>query len=158
TFHCILFICAILLAGPLKAEPGSPPDDQPSAFGGELKKLRLIPMCSPEPARYRVWKVHNRNHFTIHFTWNVYQTDQSGSGVATADGEVSFTTTSVDGPNTTRIFVDGEEHDVQASQPEACQPPPPSIPQPPPHRPEKHVTICHRPPGNPENMHELVVG
>lgn len=99
------------LAGPLETGDGG------------WKKLKLTSMCSPEPDVYRVWRVRNVNSFDKPFTWDVYETDQTGSGIAYANSDVFFTTQTVPGPNTVRVFVYGQQHDVKASQPDACDPP-----------------------------------
>ncbi|MEO0562532.1 MAG: hypothetical protein AAF125_10480 [Chloroflexota bacterium] len=87
--------------------------------------LRLTSLCSPDPNTVRIWRVRNTNTNPVDFTWDVVGTDQTGSGTVpggSADnpGEVTFETVAVDGPNTTRIFVNGEQQDVKASTPDAC--------------------------------------
>ncbi len=87
--------------------------------------LRLTSMCSPDPDAYRVWRVRNNNEVDMDFTWDVVGTEQTGNGwVPAAGGGVPgfsyFNTITVPGPNTTRIWVDGVQHDVKASNPAAC--------------------------------------
>ncbi|MEO0566032.1 MAG: hypothetical protein AAF125_28250, partial [Chloroflexota bacterium] len=91
----------------------------------EDERIRLTSLCSPDPDSIRIWRVRNTNTDPIDFTWDVVGTDQTGSGTVPGGsednpGEVTFETIAVDGPNTTRIFVDGEEQDVKASTPDAC--------------------------------------
>jgi len=90
-----------------------------------ITQLRLTSLCSPDPDRIRVWRVRNTNPDPVDFTWDVVGTDQTGSGTVpggseATPGEVTFQTVTVDGPNTTRIFVDGEQQNVKASTPDAC--------------------------------------
>ncbi|MEQ9029208.1 MAG: hypothetical protein RLP44_10890, partial [Aggregatilineales bacterium] len=153
----------------------------PVMAGGQ-QSLRLTSMCSPEPHLYRVWRVRNTNSYDLGFTWSVYGTGQSGSGNAPANADTFFNTTTIDGPNTTVIFVDGVQQDVKASQPDACNPTPvpPSTatytpiplptqttiptntftytPSPTNTATEGTVTVCHIPPGNPANAHEITIG
>ncbi len=87
-------------------------------------KLTLTPVCSPEPAQFRVWRVHNSSLADIEFTWQVANTEQTGIGIALAETNVFFNTSTIEGPNTTRIFVNDEQHDVSDSLPDACNPTP----------------------------------
>lgn len=83
--------------------------------------LRLTSMCSPDPATVRVWRVRNPNPYDVPFTWDVYGTTQTGSGIAAASSDTFFETTTVpDSPNTVRLFVNGVQQDVKASTPAAC--------------------------------------
>lgn len=66
-----------------------------------------------------------KHPFAINFTWDVYNTSQSGSGTVPAiqgstPGEVTFQTTTVSGTNTTRIFWNGVLQDTKASTTAAC--------------------------------------
>ncbi len=66
--------------------------------------LNLTSMCSNNPAETRRWRVRNQTSAPINYTWDVYGTNQSGSGVA-QPGDSFFETITVPGsPNTTRIF------------------------------------------------------
>lgn len=66
--------------------------------------LNLTSMCSNNPAETRRWRVRNHTTSAISYTWDVYGTNQSGSGVA-QPGDNFFETVTVPGsPNTTRIF------------------------------------------------------
>ena len=66
--------------------------------------LNLTSMCSNNPAETRRWRVRNHTTSAISYTWDVYGTNQSGSGVA-LPGDNFFETVTVPGsPNTTRIF------------------------------------------------------
>lgn len=93
----------------------------------QQSQLRLTSLCSPSPDTIRVWRVRNTNPDPVDFTWDVVGTDQTGfatvpGGSVDNPGEVTFETVAVDGPNTTRIFVNGEQQDVKASTPDACEP------------------------------------
>ena len=66
--------------------------------------LNLTSMCSNDPSVSRRWRVRNATSTPIEFTWNVYGTNQSGSGLAVANGDTYFETVALAGPNTTKIF------------------------------------------------------
>jgi hypothetical protein len=66
--------------------------------------LNLTSMCSNDPSVSRRWRVRNATSTPIEFTWNVYGTSQSGSGLAAANGDTYFETVALAGPNTTKIF------------------------------------------------------
>jgi hypothetical protein len=66
--------------------------------------LNLTSMCSNDPTVSRRWRVRNATSTPIEFTWNVYGTSQSGSGLAAANGDTYFETVALAGPNTTKIF------------------------------------------------------
>jgi hypothetical protein len=66
--------------------------------------LNLTSMCSNDPSVSRRWRVRNATSTPIEFTWNVYGTNQSGSGLAAANGDTYFETVALAGPNTTKIF------------------------------------------------------
>ena len=87
--------------------------------------LQLTSMCSPSPDSVRVWRVRNHTNNDINFTWDVVGTQQTGQGVATASSDVFFETQTVPGSNTTRLYINGQQVDVKASNPAACDPPPP---------------------------------
>lgn len=93
--------------------------------------LNLTSMCSDNPAETRRWRVRNHTTSPISFTWDVYGTAQSGSGVA-APGDNFFETVTVpNSPNTTRIFwVVGSAtySKVKASGGAQCATPPVIIP------------------------------
>lgn len=100
-------------------------DKEIQAFFWTDRKLQLTSMCSPNPTSYRVWRVRNYNPFALNFTWDVYNTSQSGSGSVAAlqgstPGEVTFQATTVSGSNTTRIFVNGVLQDTKASTTATC--------------------------------------
>jgi hypothetical protein len=73
--------------------------------------LNLTSMCSDDPASSRRWRVRNFTDAPVEYTWIVYGTAQSGSGVAPA-GDSFFETATVGGPNTTiiRWVVDGVQY------------------------------------------------
>ncbi len=66
--------------------------------------LNLTSVCSNDPSVSRRWRVRNATSTPIEFTWNVYGTSQSGSGLAAANGDTYFETVALAGPNTTKIF------------------------------------------------------
>ncbi len=66
--------------------------------------LNLTSMCSNDPSVSRRWRVRNATSTPIEYTWNVYGTSQSGSGLAAANGDTYFETAANTGPNTTKIY------------------------------------------------------
>jgi predicted outer membrane repeat protein len=102
------------------------PTVTPTETATTLARLRLTSLCSPDPASVRVWRVRNTNPQAVDFTWDVYQTPQTGSGTVPAGStavpsDVTFQTQTVpNSPNTVRLFVNGVQQDVKASSPGAC--------------------------------------
>ena len=85
--------------------------------------LNLTSMCSNDPSVSRRWRVRNTTATPIEYTWNVYGTSQSGSGLA-APGDSYFETVALAGPNTTKIFwtVDNVSYNkVKASGGATCE-------------------------------------
>ena len=86
--------------------------------------LKLTSMCSNDPSVSRRWRVRNATSTPLEFTWNVYGTNQSGSGLAAANGDTYFETIALAGPNTTKIFwsVEGANYQtVKASGGATCE-------------------------------------
>ena len=86
--------------------------------------LKLTSMCSNDPSVSRRWRVRNATSTPLEFTWNVYGTNQSGSGLAAANGDTYFETVALAGPNTTKIFwsVEGANYQtVKASGGATCE-------------------------------------
>jgi hypothetical protein len=75
--------------------------------------LELTSVCGKTTKKKLTWRVHNPNPFPVDFTWRVRGTDQTGSGTAPADGDTRFKTRRVAGPNTTKLFVNGQKVDVE---------------------------------------------
>ncbi len=133
----------------------------------DIKKLKLTPRCSPDPSQYRVWRVHNENDFEVAFHWHVHNTHHFGEDVVPANGQLDFTTITVDGANTTGVFVGDDEHDSKDSSGEACNPSPtpePPTPIPPTEPPtdipvptERLIRICHCLPDPPYEKVEMDV-
>ena len=93
-----------------------------ATFGNyQIQKLTLTSMCSVDPSQTREWRVRNPNPLSVPFTWEVYGTTQHGTGTALANADVFFTTQTVSGPNTTKIYWNGGET-VKASGGAACAP------------------------------------
>ena len=88
-----------------------------------IAPLTLTSMCSDDPSETREWRVRNPNPFDVPFTWEVYGTGQTGSGTALANDDVFFATTTVAGPNTTKIYWNGGQT-VKASGGAQCEPQP----------------------------------
>ncbi|MCG8351712.1 MAG: hypothetical protein MI924_28420 [Chloroflexales bacterium] len=77
------------------------------------EKLNLTSMCDGR------WQVRNKNDYDITFSWDVYHRSESGSGVAKANDDVLFHTSQ--GSKTVRLFVNGAQVDVKASNPSSCR-------------------------------------
>jgi hypothetical protein len=73
-----------------------------------VARLQLTSLC---PAG--LFRVRNVFSEDIPFTWDVYNTSVSGSGVATANSDVQFNTGLASG--TVRLFVNGIQNDVKAT-------------------------------------------
>ncbi|WP_185154137.1 DNRLRE domain-containing protein [Fulvivirga sp. M361] len=69
----------------------------------DVAPLNLTSMCSQDPSIDRRWRVRNPNNFSIPVTWEVYGTSQNGV-VEALPGDVFFTTATVGGANTTKIY------------------------------------------------------
>lgn len=82
----------------------------------------LTSMCSSNPDSHRIWRVRNPNNEAISYHWDVYGTDQAGFGYASA-GDSFFSTNTIDGANTTRLFVDNVQQQVKAGNPASCEAP-----------------------------------
>ncbi|MGQ9683269.1 MAG: hypothetical protein ACUVX9_12065 [Anaerolineae bacterium] len=97
-------------------------------------KIWLTSMCSDDPSTYLVWRVSNRNEYSVDFTWDIYGSDpyQTGSGtVPAASGGVNGTTffqsvREYDSGNTARVFVNGVLNNVKASGLQQCATPTPT--------------------------------
>jgi hypothetical protein len=91
-----------------------------ATFGNTaIASLKLTSMCSVDPSETREWRVRNPNPFDVPFTWEVYPNVETGDGIADANSDVFFTTTTIEGPNTTKIYWNGGET-VKASGGAAC--------------------------------------
>ncbi|HTJ52464.1 MAG TPA: T9SS type A sorting domain-containing protein, partial [Cyclobacteriaceae bacterium] len=67
-----------------------------------IKALTLRTVCSDTPTSFRVWKIINNNQVPVQVSWNVNNTTQSGTHLATI-GESYFATQTVSGLNKTTI-------------------------------------------------------
>lgn len=90
--------------------------------------LQLIPVCSPDPTRVRVWQVLNPNPPALDFTWELGDTSQVGSstvpgGTADAPGQITFQTTTIEGANTALLLVNGVLNDIKLSTNDVCATP-----------------------------------
>ena len=74
-----------------------------------IKNLTLRTVCSDDPAVYRRWKVINNNVVPVPVLWQVDNTTQSGTHIATI-GESFFTTLKVSGLNKTTITWTDDEY------------------------------------------------
>ncbi len=78
----------------------------------QFTKLQLTAMCNGR------WRVRNPNAVPISFTWDIYKTTEKGVGVAPANSDVFFYTTT--GSKTARVFVGTQQQQVKASNSSAC--------------------------------------
>ena len=78
-----------------------------------IEKLNLTSMCSDDPDITREWRVRNPNNFSVNVRWEVVGTDQSGT-ITAEPGDSFFTTNTVDGANTTKIYWT-DEYEVEQS-------------------------------------------
>jgi hypothetical protein len=90
------------------------------------RRIQLTSLCSPEPSEVRRWRVRNPFPYPVTVTWRVYHTNQTGTlqlPAAPAGGfsEVFFDTQTVRGPNTVRLFYEGRQVDVKASNRCECE-------------------------------------
>lgn len=85
-----------------------------------FRKLILTSICSNDPTETRRWRVTNLNPFDIEFTWDIYGSTQKGTLIIKANDILIFETSTLPGPNTARIFVNGILHDVKASSGAKC--------------------------------------
>lgn len=74
----------------------------------EVLNLNLTSVCSDDPATERRWRIRNPNNFPVTVIWRVYRTAQTDTVEAPA-GDSFFTTATVGGANTTKIFWKNEE-------------------------------------------------
>jgi hypothetical protein len=77
------------------------------------QKLKLTSICDGR------WQVRNKNGYDITFSWDVYRGSESGTGVAKANDDVFFDTSK--GSKTVRLFVNGAQVDVKASNSSSCR-------------------------------------
>ncbi|MCP2729060.1 hypothetical protein [Limnofasciculus baicalensis] len=76
-----------------------------------ITPLELTSMGSTDG--FAIWRVRNLNYVNMNFTWQVYETGQKGKGIALARYDVFFKTILTDGSNTTRILVNGMQHNIR---------------------------------------------
>jgi PKD repeat protein len=82
--------------------------------------LQLTSICWNNPTEH-VFRVRNTSSVDVPFTWDVYNTDKSGSGTATP-GDTTFVIPGVYGSsNTTRLFVSGILVQTKATNQQICE-------------------------------------
>ncbi|MCB0310520.1 MAG: carboxypeptidase regulatory-like domain-containing protein, partial [Bdellovibrionales bacterium] len=89
-------------------------------------RLQLTSVCSDVPSETRRWRVRNTHNMAIAYSWDVYGSNQQGQGIAVVGDSYFETVTIPNSPNTTRIIVNGVQHDVKASGGAACPTPTPT--------------------------------
>jgi hypothetical protein len=92
-----------------------------------LRKLDLDAVCSPDPARFRVWRVQSTNPYPVDFDWFVVGLRNIESGSATVPaatgntpGQVTFTSRTQPGPNLGLVLVNGSLQDAALSTSSKC--------------------------------------
>lgn len=85
----------------------------------QIARLRLTSLCSDFPNQTRSWRVFNPASQPLAFSYEVFGTSQTGTLTA-APGELVFSTSTVSGPNTTIVRVNGVQQDVKASGGQQC--------------------------------------
>ncbi len=86
----------------------------------KMQKLELTSVCSDKPDVLRTWAAWNKNNVNIDFYWEVSDTNQTGFGIVMANGYAYFNTTTIEGKNIVRIFVNKIQQDTQVSKGEQC--------------------------------------
>ncbi|MDP1728573.1 MAG: hypothetical protein Q8L27_00025, partial [archaeon] len=66
------------------------------------------------------WQVRNKNDVDLEFSWRVYESNQNGSEIAIADGYSYFNTTTIEGGNIVKIFLEDIQQASKASSDEKC--------------------------------------
>ena len=87
-------------------------DDASFANPPAFDTLKLTSMCEGR------WRVRNPNGAPVRFTWDVAGQGEKGAGVVPASADVFFYTSG--GSQTARLFADGKQQQVKASNPSAC--------------------------------------
>lgn len=82
------------------------------AQSGNNNNLNLTSICNG------FWRVNNPNDYQVNFTWDVYNSSQSGSKILSANQETYFNTDG--GQETARIFVNNNLVDSQANNQTPC--------------------------------------
>ncbi|WKN42932.1 T9SS type A sorting domain-containing protein [Tunicatimonas pelagia] len=91
-----------------------------------VERLKLTSMCSDNPRQQRRWRVRNPNEEDVIYSYVVYGTQQREENLIAPSGDSFFFTTTVGGPNTTKIFWEDEngveQSTVKASGGASCRP------------------------------------
>jgi hypothetical protein len=104
-----------VISSPVTVEGGSTAQVSVNNTHAAYIPLLLTSMCSDDPTVTRRWRVRNSNPYDVEFTYLVYGTSQTGTYVAPANSDFFFETTTVPGPNTTIIYVNGAQQSVKGS-------------------------------------------
>lgn len=64
-------------------------------------------LCTMEPSKERRWEVLNLTRESVTFTWQVVETEQSGTYTLTGGARTQVTAKAADGKNTLRLLVNG---------------------------------------------------
>ena len=78
-----------------------------------VEALVFSSICSDNPDSTRAWSISNPNDFDVAYSYQVYATGETGTGIA-APGENTFETVAAAGPNTTALRWDNERGMPQA--------------------------------------------
>ncbi|MFC6837367.1 hypothetical protein [Halomarina ordinaria] len=94
--------------------------DDGDSDDGELEAPNLVPVCTNDDGEAE-FRVDNPNDESVNVSYDVYGGDQAGDLTVDADSEETFTVDAPDGESVTvRLFVDGEQVDVKASNTGDC--------------------------------------
>jgi len=63
------------------------------SYPGVISALTLTSMCSDTPTSHLAWRVINNNSIAIPYTWTIYGTSQTGSGIIPANSTIYYYST-----------------------------------------------------------------
>lgn len=107
--------------------PTNTPTSTPTATATPRPQVKLTSICSDDPESTLNWKVKNPFSDAIVVNWDVYGSSQSGSFIAEANSETTFSTQRVlNNANTVRIYVAGKLEDSKVPGFEQCEQPTPT--------------------------------
>ncbi|NJO81584.1 MAG: hypothetical protein HC828_01665 [Blastochloris sp.] len=91
-------------------------DNHPERPWFNFRELNAVPLQLTSICN-GTWRIRNSNPYSVRYAWDVYGTSEAGGDIA-ASGDTFFTTTG--GSQTVRIFVNGMQVTVKASNPTPC--------------------------------------
>ena len=63
------------------------------AYSGVISGLTLTSMCSDTPTSRLAWRIINNNSVAVPYTWTIYGTGQTGSGIVPANSTIYYYST-----------------------------------------------------------------